>query len=392
MIDKVSAEQCTLCGSCRNACPQGAISFGKKYLDFTYPVIDAARCNGCNRCERACPVLREQSSPGEGFPLTYVARNRDDGIRQSSTSGGLFHALASHVLAADGCVCGAVFDGQFRVRHIVSDSPDDLRRMMGSKYAQSDMGMCYRDIRALLTDGRTVLFSGCPCQVAGLRAYLGREYPGLILVELVCHGIPGAEMLRTYISMREKQHGAKLSRLEFRNKDGGWHRSAVRMEFENGKVYRAPITEDAYMNGFLHSYMLKPCCYNCRFRNFSAGCDLALGDFWGAEVMPTWQDDNRGTSAVLVNTEKGLALLEQLPLIKQPCPLDDIVRYNRNLICSSQPHPQREAFYAYAAEKGYEAAIRHFLEYPAAYRLRNELRYRLRCLWYAVRGKEKPFY
>ena len=132
MIDKVSAEQCTLCGSCRNACPQGAISFGKKYLDFTYPVIDAARCNGCNRCERACPVLREQSSPGEGFPLTYVARNRDDGIRQSSTSGGLFHALASHVLAAGGCVCGAVFDGQFRVRHIVSDSPDDLRRMMGS--------------------------------------------------------------------------------------------------------------------------------------------------------------------------------------------------------------------------------------------------------------------
>ena len=257
MIDKVTAEQCALCGSCRNACPVDAISFDKKHLDFRYPRIDTDRCIGCNRCEKVCPVLKPVSGSAEGFPIAYVARNRDDGIRRISTSGGLFHALASRVLAEGGCICGAVLDGQFRVRHIVSDSPDDLRRMMGSKYAQSDMGLCYLEIRDRLTEGRTVLFSGCPCQVAGLRAYLGREYPQLILVELICHGISSAEMLQAYISMREKQYGAKLCRLEFRNKDKGWHRSSVRMEFGNGKVYHAPITEDAYMNGFLNSY-------NCR--------------------------------------------------------------------------------------------------------------------------------
>ena len=194
------------------------------------------------------------------------------------------------------------------------------------------------------------------------------------------------------MSRREKQYGAKLCRLEFRNKDKGWHRSSVRMEFGNGKVYHAPITEDAYMNGFLNSYMLKPCCYDCHFRNFSAGCDLALGDFWGIETMPTWHDDNIGTSAVLVNTEKGKAILEQLPLDKQPCLLDEIIRFNRNLVCSALPHPQREAFYACAEAKGYEAAIRQFLEYSAAHRARSSLRYRVRCLWYAIRGKEKPFY
>ena len=115
-----------------------------------------------------------------------------------------------------------------------------------------------------------------------------------------------------------KQYGAKLCRLEFRNKDKGWHRSSVRMEFGNRKVYHAPITEDAYMNGFLNSYMLKPCCYDCHFRNFSAGCDLALGDFWGIETMPTWHDDNIGTSAVLVNTEKGKAIPGSFRWINNP--------------------------------------------------------------------------
>ena len=147
MIDKVTSEQCALCGSCRNACPVDAISFDKKHLDFRYPRIDTDRCIGCNRCEKVCPVLKPVSGSAEGFPIAYVARNRDDGIRRISTSGGLFHALASRVLAEGGCICGAVLDGQFRVRHIVSDSPDDLRRMMGSKYAQSDMGLCYREIR-----------------------------------------------------------------------------------------------------------------------------------------------------------------------------------------------------------------------------------------------------
>ena len=392
MIDKVSAEQCSLCGGCRNACPADAISFENQHLDFVYPHIDPARCIGCNRCERVCPVLRPQRKPQDGFPLAFVAYNRDDSIRRASTSGGVFYALAVHILKQGGCVCGAVFDEQFRVRHILSDRVEDVRRMMGSKYAQSDMGLCYREIRTQLMSGRTVLFSGCPCQVAGLHAFLGKEYPGLVSVELICHGIPSAEMLRTYIEMREEQYGAALRRMEFRNKDEGWHRSAVRMEFENGKVYRELITDDAYMNGFLNNYMLKPSCYHCHFRNFSAGCDLALGDFWGAETMSGWHDDNRGTSAVLVNTEKGRELLNRLPLELQDCSLDEVVKYNRNLVSSASPHPDREAFYACAGTNGYRAAIESFLEHPKRYKRRKRLRYRLRCLWYALRGKERPFY
>jgi coenzyme F420-reducing hydrogenase beta subunit len=394
MIDKVSAEQCVLCGSCRNACPVDAISFSNQYLDFVYPKIDAERCIKCNRCERACPVLKDRKSGDTtaAQPTACAARNLNDEIRRVSTSGGLFHVLASHVLVGGGCVCGAVFDERFRVRHIVSDSPDDVRRMMGSKYAQSDMGMCYREIKEQLAAGRQVLFSGCPCQVAGLRAYLDREYPNLLLVELICHGIPSAEMLGSYIAMREKQYGAKLRKLEFRNKDEGWHRSAVRMEFENGKVYRTPITEDEYMNGFLNSYMLKPSCYDCRFRNFTTGCDIALGDFWGIETMPSWKDDNRGTSAVLVNTEKGRAFLEQLPLERKPCSLDEVIQFNKSLVCSSNPHPQRAAFYAWAELNGYASAIRHFLRYPASQRIKKKARYRLRCLRNFLQGREKPFY
>ena len=152
---------------------------------------------------------------------------------------------------------------------------------MGSKYAQSDMGYCYREIKDVLEKGHKVLFSGCPCQVAGLRTFLGKEYPNLLLVELICHGIPSDHMLQTYIGMQERKYSAKLTKLEFRNKAKGWHNSSVRMEFSHHRVHSKPITADAYMNGFLGSITLKSACYRCHFRNFTAGSDIILGDFWG---------------------------------------------------------------------------------------------------------------
>ena len=229
MIDKVSIQDCALCGACINACPVDAITLSKPYLDFCYPDIDVNRCIHCNECEKACPILGEKSKPEDGFPIAFAARSKDDSVRMRSSSGGIFYELASYILAEGGYICGAVFDEDFHVRHIVSNTQKDLRRMMGSKYAQSDVGYCYREIREKLDAGERVLFSGCPCQVAGLRSYLGKPYQGLLLVELICHGIPGDRMLQTYIGMREKQYGAKLKQLAFRNKAKGWHNSSVRM-------------------------------------------------------------------------------------------------------------------------------------------------------------------
>lgn len=392
MIDKVSVDACTLCGGCRNACPTDAISYAREHRGFAYPVIDPDKCVGCDRCERVCPVLAPGSRSQEGYPTAYAARTKDEEVRRTSTSGGVFYELASLVLGEGGMVCGAVFDEGFHVRHILSDRREDLVRMMGSKYAQSDMGSCYREIKQALAKGVTVLFSGCPCQVAGLRCFLGRDDPHLILVELICHGVPSDSLLQTYISLREKQYGAALERLEFRNKDLGWHRSAVKMEFANGKVYREPGELDAYGHGFYGNITLKESCYHCRFRNFSAGGDIILGDLWGAEVSMPRADDNKGLSALLVLSDKGQAQVERLPLIMEPCELDTVIRYNQSLVRSAEPSPLRETFCACTAERGYAVAIRKHLERGRLFRLRCHARYRLRCLWYALRGRDKPLY
>ena len=391
MIDKVSVQECAICGACFNACPVDAIRFGKAYLDFRYPEIDATRCVHCNQCEKACPVLGSKSKPEAGYHIAFAAKSNDDSVRLHSSSGGAFYELASRMLRDGGYVCGAVFDDEFHVKHILSNAKEDILRMMGSKYAQSDVGYCYREVKDVLEKGCKVLFSGCPCQVAGLRTFLGKEYPNLVLVELICHGIPSDHMLQTYIGMQERKYGAKLTKMEFRNKKKGWHNSSVRMEFENHRIYSIPYTADAYTIGFLRNITLKSSCYDCHFRNFTAGSDITLGDFWGAEVELS-EDDNKGISAILVNSGKGMDIIDRCNLALTPANVETVIKYNKNLLCSAALSPQRSLFYASADTNGLEKAIRRYLEESTIQKLKRQSRYALRCIWHTIRGKGKPLY
>lgn len=391
MIDKVSVQECAICGACINACPVDAISLDKVHLDFRYPQINEDICIHCNRCEKACPILGNKGKPGEGHPVAFAAKSENDPMRMRSSSGGVFYELADQMLRDGGYVCGAVFDDEFHVKHILSNAKENILRMMGSKYAQSDVGYCYREVKDVLEKGCKVLFSGCPCQVAGLRTFLGKEYPNLLLVELICHGIPSDHMLQTYIGMQERKYGAKLTKMEFRNKKKGWHNSSVRMEFENHRIYSIPYTADAYTIGFLRNITLKSSCYDCHFRNFTAGSDITLGDFWGAEVeLP--EDDNNGISAILVNSGKGMDIIDRCNLALTPANVETVIKYNKNLLCSAALSPQRSLFYASADTNGLEKAIRRYLEESTIQKLKRQSRYALRCIWHTIRGKGKPLY
>jgi len=392
MIDRISVEQCTLCGSCYNACPVEAISFKKPYLDFLYPTIDNSRCVGCDRCERSCPILAEKCEPESGYPIAFAAKSRDEEVRRKSSSGGVFYELASRVLADGGYVCGAVFDECFHVKHIVSNTQEDLYRMMGSKYAQSDMGMCFRQIKTLLDAGKRVLFTGCPCQVAGLRTYVGKKYLNLILVELICHGIPSDQMLQVYIGVQEKKYGAKLKEMEFRNKAKGWHNSSVRMRFENGREYQESMTMDTFMQGYFQYITVKESCYSCNFRNFSSGADITIGDFWGAETVLPETDDNIGLSAVIATTEKGKYLLKKTSAELFSSHIETVIRYNQNLLVSSKQNPIRSEFYTYAKEYNVEKAIQRFLKEKTLHKIMRQSKQLLRYLWYFLRGKGRPLY
>ena len=392
MIDRISVEQCTLCGSCYNACPVDAISFKTLYLDFLYPAIDNSRCVGCDRCEKSCPILADKQEPESGYPIAFAARSRDEEARRKSSSGGVFYELASEILSEGGYICGAVFDDHFHVKHIVSNTQKDLYRMMGSKYAQSDMGMCFRQIKTLLDEGKNVLFTGCPCQVAGLRTYIGRKHPNLLLVELICHGIPSDHMLQTYIGMQERKYGARLTRMEFRNKKKGWHNSSVRMEFENGRVHSEPMTFDTYMQGYFRGVTLKESCFSCQFRGFKSGSDLTIGDLWGAEISIPDMDDNNGLSAVIVNSEKGTLFLNRSKIIRRQFEIDKILKYNQSLLTSFDEGAQRTAFYAYTERYDLERAIETFFQETLLQKAKRKFRFFLRYAWYTLQGKGKPLY
>ena len=394
MIDKLSPNECALCGSCADACPTGAISFDKEYLDFRYPVIDPDKCVSCGLCEKACPVLSLGAKAADTLEehRVYAARNPDTDVRRSSSSGGVFWALAKNTLSCGGYVCGAVFDEEFHVRHIISNREEDVRKMMGSKYAQSDLTSVYKEIKALLKAEETVLFTGCPCQVAALRSFLGKEYENLVTVDIICHGTPSSAILRTYLSDMETKYRSKIRDICCRDKKYGWHLSSIRISFENGGEYISPITIDPLMRGYFGATVLKESCYDCRFKNFRSGSDLTIGDFWGAEIALKELDDNTGLSAVIANSPRGEQFLRQCRLDLWEQEMDTVIQFNRNLIAPTRKNPARDAFYDFVQEHGLSAAIRKKLAESPAQALRRKCIYALRCIVRFVQGREKPLY
>lgn len=393
MINKIDDTQCCLCRGCADACPVDAIQFSREKDGFLYPAIDTEKCIGCNRCEQVCPVMKRRINALQNEPKAFAARSKERTVRLQSTSGGIFYEAAMQVLQCGGYVCGAVFDEAFQVRHVVTKDVAVVNKMCGSKYAQSNNSGIYKEIQALLKDGKRILFSGCPCQCAALKSFLGRDYENLWVLDFVCHGIPSQRMLDDYCKYLEERYHSKIKSLSFRSKEAGWHSSSVKVNFENHKAYCEPIVIDAYMRSFLSGAVMKEACYTCRFKSFTSGSDLTLGDFWGAEVTHPELDDNLGLSAVFTHSEKGMTLLSSLPNVELvPVPAEEIIRYNQNVVRPSEPSAVRKEFLAYAQVHGFGNAIEYYFQETKTERLKRKTRYLLRCVYYKCLGKEKPLY
>lgn len=388
-----SVDTCTLCGSCYNACPTDAITFSKEHLDFFYPLVNEKICIGCKKCQYKCPVVTPlQVQNTLDNCTTWIARNPDPEIRMKSTSGGVFYAVAQHVIQKGGYVCGAVFDDKLCVKHICSNQISDVYKMMGSKYAQSDMGNVYQQVMKLVEKRVPVLFTGCPCQVAGLNAILGKSYECLVTMEVICHGIPSGHMLKSYIKLLSHKYKSEPITFNYRDKASGWHSCSVRAQFKNGTVYCKPTTADAYMRGFLGNTFLKPACFKCTFRGFRSNADCMIGDFWGAEVEAPNLDDNTGLSCVLVHNQNVIKLLRTSGVELYNAELNQILKYNRNILESPNPSDLRDEFYDYAEKTCYQRAIqRYFWETPVQL-FRRKLRYYSRCIYYRLRRKSPPLY
>ena len=310
MIDIKDKKNCSGCGACYKACPKNCISMKTDSEGFRYPVVDSSNCVGCNLCEKVCPIKNVKPSSEECI-AGYVAQSLDN-TRIVSSSGGIFYLLAKKVIEDGGIVVGASYDEEMLVRHEAIGDVKDLPRLMGSKYMQSNLGDIYSEIKKELDNSRTVLFSGTACQVAGLKSYLRKDYSNLFTVDVLCHGAPSPFVWKRYVSGLEKEYGAKVSKVDFRNKISGWKNYSFSVCFENGEVYETPYMNSEYMKLFIQNYILRPSCYDCSFKSLKRDSDLTIGDAWGIDKVEPDFDDDKGTSVIVTHTEKGEILLEKI--------------------------------------------------------------------------------
>lgn len=303
-------EKCTGCHACSNVCPKSCISMQIDSEGFLYPEIDTALCVRCGKCEQVCPALGEQVRKKVG--QAYACINKNDEVRMQSSSGGVFTLIAEYVINNGGSVFGAAFDENLSVRHIAINSVDDIEQLRGSKYIQSSIGNTYKEAKKLLESGAPVLFTGTPCQISGLLLYLGKEYNNLFTQDLICHGVPSPVVWQRYVKYREAKSGSKTRRTFFRNKKYGWKTYSVQFKFSNCTEYEQILSEDLFMRGFLADLFLRPSCYQCPSKGIERQSDITLADFWGVENIAPEMFDNKGTSLVIVNSDKGKKLFDAI--------------------------------------------------------------------------------
>ncbi len=331
---------CTGCGACYNVCPKDAIWMEKNPQGFLYPVIDQSLCIHCKKCEQVCPKLGTDVSNAPE-PACYAARAQDD-VRAISSSGGIFTLLARWVLAQGGIVCGAAMEADYHVHHICVSDEAGLERLRKSKYVQSDTEHVYREIAQYLKQGRTVLFTGCPCQVAAARKYFAKAQ-NIYYVDILCHGTPSQQMWQDYI--HENFDLNKVKSIDFRNKKNGWRSDQLYVRWNDGSSSTIPWPESAYEEGFQRNISLRDGCEDCEFGGHQRQGDLTIGDFWRVEQYDPQLNDRKGTSVILVNNGTGQKMLEAITpelLDLTPTPIQ-AARFNR-LNTKVSAHPQKERF------------------------------------------------
>lgn len=390
MICIANKQKCCGCGACVQRCPKQCITMYEDGEGFLYPTVDAMCCVDCGLCEKVCPVINGEKP--ERHPLEILAaKSADGGIRKESSSGGIFTLLAERTIRNGGVVFGARFDEKWEVVHSYTETIDGLAVFRGSKYLQSRIGESFQEVERFLKQGREVLYSGTPCQVAGLQKFLRKEYDNLLLVDFVCHGVPSPGVFRQYLKEEiekfarqdensvllssakhafSERHGLRKGRtvsieaLSFRDKRLGWKKFSFALSLskataggeKNTVLLSTPFQENAFMNAFLSNIILRPSCYACPAKGGRSGSDITLGDFWGIEnVMPDF-DDDRGVSLLMVHSQKGRGFMQRLNMAFRETSYDNALRSNPSIEQSVAVPVNRKYFFRAFRKKGFSQA------------------------------------
>ncbi len=358
-IVKVCHDDCCGCTTCQAVCKHDAISMLPDSEGFSYPIVDEKKCMECGLCETVCPVLKPVSI-GEKPLKIFAAYSQDETVVKRSTSGGIFHHLAEWTIRQGGVVCGVVYDEEFQVKHVLAETMEEVARMHGAKYVQStiDDGLLVK-IRSYLRQSRWVLFSGTPCQVAGVRNMMnsGREH--LLLCDVVCRSVSSPMIYGEYLKFAQRND--RLSRINMRAKTYGWDKTAFRLEYKNGKCIEgkgdAQLWHDIHFSGMVS----RPSCASCRYSNMVRVGDITLGDFWGIKRSHPAFFHQEGVSLIMVNSDKGHAVLKDI--FPDLVALESTSQLCRQpALCSPAPRsPRRQAFWADFEKMTFEKlAVKYF--------------------------------
>lgn len=380
MISIKDKKECCGCSACVQRCPKRCISLEEDAEGFLYPKVDEEVCVNCGLCEKVCPVINQA---GNRTSIdTYAAINPDENVRMQSSSGGVFTALAEQVIDDGGVVFGACIDDQGTVYHDYVDTPYELAKFRGSKYVQSQIRETFKQAESFLKQGRKVLFSGTPCQIAGLTKFLRKDYENLLAVDFICHGVPSPGVFRTYLrdemqkcaarkggerntvllpciplvtesDGQDEKASLRIQSISFRDKRNGWKKygfalvlSEASAEGENSvSLSYSPLNENLFLRGFLKDLYLRPSCHSCSFKNLSSGSDITIADYWNVHTIFPNLDDDKGTSAIVITTEKGNKVLHETKTILRNAPWEDLVKKNPALIRSASCSKNRERFF-----------------------------------------------
>ncbi len=341
MISIKSKYDCCGCEACAQRCVHNAISMKRDKEGFLYPIIDPNKCTKCDICEKVCPVIN-QKLPSEPIK-TYAAKNKDEIVRLQSSSGGIFTLLATKTINNRGVVFGAKFNEQWEVVHDSAETIDDLAKFRGSKYVQSRINDNYIKVEQFLKQGRQVLFSGTPCQIAGLKRYLIKEYQNLICVDIICHGVPSPMVWQKYKAQFELSDTSSIS---FRDKSNSWKSYEVVVSKDQKEVVRETVGQNVYMKIFLSDLCLRPSCAICPAKDGKSKSDITIADFWGIQHIHPEFDDDKGCNLVLINSEKGIELFNSLDECdKIESDFNTAIKYNHSYFKSVSEPKYRKYFF-----------------------------------------------
>lgn len=360
MITVTEKTNCCGCTACASRCPVSCITMSPDAEGFTYPVVDTAKCVNCGLCVQVCPLLHK---PQPSAILAVIGcKNTDESVRFTSSSGGFFSLAAANIIARHGTVFGAAFDERWQVRHIGVSSNEALISLRGSKYVQSDIAATYKEAETLLKAGQPVLFSGTPCQIGGLKGYLGRDYKQLYTIDVVCHGVPSPKVYQKRLDEVVALANEPIAKVNFRDKTTGWKRFNIIFQTAS-HTFATHKRRGPYMRLFLGNLSTRPSCADCAFNNKRSQADLTIADYWGVNKHFPLFDDDKGVTLVLINNQQGQTLFDacRSQLECQVTDFEHAAEYNAAVAKKMIPHPGRQQFFQQLDHQSLASLANEFL-------------------------------